>query len=57
MIEMVISCLALDHDDALRAELQALLDGMRICKEQRKSMICIEVDATMVINMLKNMNT
>lgn len=43
-----------DHDDALGAELQSLLDGMRMCKEQRKSRICIEVDAAMVINMLKN---
>lgn len=46
-----------DHDDALGAELQALCDGMKMCIEQQISSVCVEVDAAMVIHMLKDKET
>lgn len=43
-----------EHEDALGADIQALYDGLVMCRDQRLARVCVEVDAAMVINMLKD---
>lgn len=43
-----------DHSDALGAEIQALYEGLLLCRRQRIVRSCIELDAALVFNMLND---
>lgn len=44
-----------NSDDVVETELRALLDGMNLCRTLGLPNVCIESDATLVVNMLEEM--